>query len=147
MPLPSAFSSPPNLGLVQTRAQAPRTILYSEDCVSGLEAPAVTRALSFFLLRPLFPPNPAVRLAPQHPRTREADGAGGCAESPVHAGDRVPYEASQHSVLKTQAAAGVIRHHFAEQVPEAGSREVSAGPRPRGPGSVAAVGQGVLTYA
>lgn len=105
-----------------------------------MEAPAVARTLSFSLFRPPFPPNPAVRLALPDPRTREADGAGGRAESPVHAGDRVPYQAAQHSVLQTQAAAGVIRHHFAEQVPAAGSRKVSAGPRPRGPGRAAGVG-------
>lgn len=92
----------------------------------------MSRTLSFSLFRPPFPPNPAVRLVPQHSRTCEADGAGGCAESPVHAGDRVPYEAAQHSVLQTQAATGVIRNHLAQQVPAAGSRKVSAQPRLRG---------------
>lgn len=71
---------------------------------------------------------------PRHPCTCEADGGGGRAESSVYAGDRVPYEATQYSVIQTQAAAGVVRHHFAEQVPAAGERELSARPEPWAPG-------------
>lgn len=94
----------------------------------------VVRAPSFSLLWPPPLPNPAVRPVPKHPRTRKADGTGGSTESPVHAGDRVPHQGAQHSVLQRQAAAGVVRHHFAEQVPAAGEREVSPGAGPRGPG-------------
>lgn len=85
------------------------------------------------LLLPFLPPpapNPSrfrCRPVPQHLHTREADGAGGPAKGPVQAGNRVPYEAAQHSVIQTQAAAGVVRHHFAEQVPGADKREVSRG--------------------
>lgn len=97
----------------------------------------------FSLPRPPIPPSLAEGPVPQHLRTREADGTGGRAESPVHAGNCVPYKAAQHSVIQTQAAAGVVRHHFAEQVPGTGERDLSTGPGLQTPGREGNEGQAI----
>lgn len=62
----------------------------------------------------------------------------------MHTNDCVSDEVAQHSILQTQAAARVVRHHFAEQVPVVGERVVSAG---RGSAGREGAGKGKLTFA